>query len=496
MPIKIILLINSLEILKTMDNRFIIDNLLMQNKSEQLEFIVNFDEDTIAKNITAMLNESGGTILVGINEKRNIVGVDNNVNVKEIQSSLLNKIRPFAPIDIQSIEYKSQRIILINIWEGAQKPYLYDGIIYQKTKTERVIANSESINKMLKDREQSDYNWEKTPIIGAEIEDLDLTEVRKTMEIYESFKGKKLQDEEEFLMNEGLLINGYLTKACILLYANNPLRFLPQATIRLSVYTSDSTADLIDAHVFDGNIFRNVDSIFQFIDMTYSKTIKVDGVYRTEKWNYPRIAVREGIMNAIIHRDYNNINSFMNILIFPKRMEITCYGNPLVNLNENTFSAGYSILRNPNIAHHCYYRQLIEMMGTGIPRMIQDSKINGFDVPKFIVNNNIVKVVFPNIINVREENNNSQNLNQYFEGIIEGTTKGIRNDVKRRLVSILCLLHCKPGLRTNVIGEETNIPVKSIERYMNQLKNMGILFYSGGKNTGGYYLSDHILKNF
>jgi len=88
-------------------------------------------------------------------------------------------------------------------------------------------------------------------------------------------------------------------------------------------------------------------------------------------------------------------------------MEIICYGKPLINLTGNFMSAGYSVLRNPDIAHHCYYRQLIEMMGTGIPRMIQDSKTNGFDIPEFIVANDIVKVTFPNIVHLREENRNA-----------------------------------------------------------------------------------------
>ena len=311
--------------------------------------------------------------------------------------------------------------------------------------------------------------------------------------LYKDEEGR-MQDEEEFLMNEGLLRNGNLTNACILLYAKNPVRFIPHAGIRLSVYSSDSPADLIDAHVFDGCIFRNVDAIFQFIDMTYSKSVKVEGLYRTEKWNYPMIAVREGVMNAIVHRDYNAVNGFMNVLIFPKRMEITCYGKPLVNLTENLMSAGYSVLRNPDIAHHCYYRHLIEMMGTGIPRMIQDSKTNGFDIPEFTVDNDIVKVTFPNITHLREGNNENDDLKHYFEGIVEGITEGKRNDIKPKLVTIICVLHEHPGLRTNAIGERTDIPTKSIERYVDLLKKAGVVYYSGGKNTGGYYLSNHVLR--
>lgn len=478
-----------------MDNKFIIDNLLMQSESEQLEFRAHLYENAIAQNVTAMLNGRGGTILIGVNEEKSVVGVSSDIDAKKLLYSLMNKIRPSAPIDVQSVDYDAKKVILISVWEGAQKPYLYDGVIYQKTGREGSIATPESVSKMLSDRKESDYNWERMSVLSAEIEDLDMTEVRKTMDECNRLKGGRMQDEEEFLMNEGLLRNGNLTNACILLYGKNPARFIPQVGIRLSVYSSDSPADLIDAHVFDGCIFRNVDAIFQFLDLTYSKSVKIDGLYRSEKWNYPMIAVREGIMNAIVHRDYNAVNGFMNILIFPKHMEITCYGKPLVNLTENLMSAGYSVLRNPDIAHHCYYRHLIEMMGTGIPRMIQDCKTNGFDVPEFSVGNDIVKVTFPNIMHLREGNGGTDDdIKHYLEGIIEGIAEGIRNDVKPKLVTILCVLHEQPGLRTNAIGERTNIPTKSIERYVDLLKKAGVIYYSGGKNTGGYYLSDHILR--
>jgi ATP-dependent DNA helicase RecG len=477
-----------------MDNKFIIDNLLMQSESGQLEFKAHLDENAIAKNVTAMLNGRGGTILIGVNEEKSVVGVSPDIDAKMLLCSLMNKIRPSAPIDVQSVEYDAHKVILISVWEGAQKPYLCDGSIYQKIGAEGRIATQESISKMLADRKESDYNWERMSVLSAEIENLDMAEVRKTMDECNRLKGSRMQDEEEFLMNEGLLRNGNLTNACILLYGKNPVRFIPQAGIRLSVYSSDSPADLIDAQVFDGCIFRNVDAIFQFLDMTYSKNVKIDGLFRTERWNYPRVAVREGIMNAIVHRDYNAINGFMNIMIFPKRMEIACYGKPLVNMTENLMSAGYSVLRNPDIAHHCYYRHLIEMMGTGIPRMIQDSKTNGFDIPEFNVENDIVKVTFPNIMHLREGSGGTDDIKHYLEGIIEGIAEGIRNDVKPKLVTILCVLHEQPGLRTNAIEQRTNIPVKSIERYMDILKKAGVVYYSGGKNTGGYYLSDVFLR--
>lgn len=82
----------------------------MQNESEQLEFKAHFDEDIVAKYVTAMLNGRGGTILVGVNEDKSVVGVSLDFDVKKLLHSLMNKIRPSAPIDVQSVEYDAKRV--------------------------------------------------------------------------------------------------------------------------------------------------------------------------------------------------------------------------------------------------------------------------------------------------------------------------------------------------------------------------------------------------
>ena len=94
---------------------------------------------------------------------------------------------------------------MISVWEGAQKPYLYEGTIYQKIGSQESIATAKSIGKMLENRKDAEYSWERMSVLGADIDDLDLAEVRKTMNEYNKLKDGTLQDEEEFLMNEGLL---------------------------------------------------------------------------------------------------------------------------------------------------------------------------------------------------------------------------------------------------------------------------------------------------
>jgi len=91
-------------------------------------------------------------------------------------------------------------------------------------------------------------------------------------------------------------------------------------------------------------------------------------------------------------------------------------------------------------------------------------------------------------------NQGDTNLMSHYEGVIEGVIEGVGKEIKEKLASILCVLHEQPGLRTTMLSNKTDIPVKSVERYVKRLKDAGLIKYSGSSKSGGYYLSDTILE--
>ena len=466
-----------------MDNTFIIDNLLRQNESESLEFKVSMTKDSIAKTVTAMLNTCGGDILVGVNDNKEVVGVKSRTNASRLLNDLTSDIRPSAPIDVQSVVYQEKNLLLIRVWEGSQKPYSYKGVIYQKNGQSEISG----VNQMIADRKSADANWERMPVLGASMDDVDLEEIHKTMELYRQSTSKTSVDEESFLTETGLIQNGNLTNACIVLYAKNPMRFVVQSGIRLSVFSSESPSDLVDSQNYEGNVFKNVDAIFQYLDNLYYKVINIEGLFRTESWNYPKVAVREGIMNAIIHRDYNSYQGFLQINIHPNHLDVVNYGvmEPLRSVIGSKYLS-YSLLRNPDIAYQCYYRQLIEMRGTGIPRMFSECKSHGYPVPSFSINGEVVKLTFPQL----QLQNYSTNKNG-FESVLDESFESLSEKVKQRMIAILSTIEKYPGSRTTTINASTGIPVKSVERHLSELSRVGLIRYQGSKKTGGYYIENH-----
>lgn len=467
-----------------MDNTFVIDNLLRQNESDVLEFKEKYSPEVIAKNVTAMLNNRGGDILVGITDDKRVVGIDKGIQIEKLLSRLLSGITPSAPIDVQLVDYDGKNILMIRVWEGSQKPYSYKGTIYQK------IGNrGKSLSKILSDRKDADINWERLPLLGADLSDLDMEEVKKTVDQLQESGKSMTTDTEEFLINNGLIQNGNITNACALLYAKNPSRFYTQCVIRLSVFSSDSPSDLVEARNYAGNIFKNAEAIFLFFDEYYKKSIVIDAPQRTEKWNYPRIAVREGVMNAIVHRDYSFYQGFLHIQVYPTHLDILNYGTmePIVSYATKGILE-YSMLRNPDIAYQCYYRKLIEMRGTGIMRMNDECKKLGLNPPVFSIDGDVVKVSF----SIRQWGANSTGVSM-LEKMLDTAIGSLSSNVKMKMLAVLDNINSRPGIKSLGLSDATGIPKKTVDRYLSELKKANIIRYEGSDKNGGFHINNDFM---
>ena len=484
-----------------MENSFIIENLLQQKEGVRLEFKAQPNIDAIAKSITSFINTQGGDLVVGIDDNKKLLGIENALEQSvSIQNALVDLIKPTAPISVQVINCKQKDVILISVWEGAKKPYQYKGVIYNRIGKITKTTSPEKLTNLISQRKLADFHWERMPVLGAELKDLDTAEIKQTIKLYKEYKkDAKIEDVEDFLIQVGLLQNGNITNACILLFGKNPIRFIPQSRIRLTLYPSKTSGNqFIDDKMFEGNVFKNITKIFEYLDIVYGKNITVKGLLRTDKANYPVLALREGILNAIVHRDYNSVRGFLQISIYSDRTEISNYGALPDGISVADLRIDHSsILRNPDIAQMCFYRKYIEMLGTGTQRMIRDCKENKFKTPEWKQKENTTTVTFPDVAHNRKSEGITKGIIEGIskgviakvQGITEGITEGITDDVKDKITKILLVLYKNGGVRTVDIEKSLEIPSKTIEGYIKQLKDSGLVVFEGANRTGGYYLT-------
>lgn len=473
------------------NNSFIIDNLLQQAENNRIALKATAELDTIAKEITAFINTKGGDLILGVDDNKKIIGVENAQQYAiDIKVYLAENIVPIAPISVLLISYKKKDLILISVWEGAKKPYSFKQVIYNRVGPNVVVAKNTEIVSLIENRKKADFNWERMPVLGAEFEDLDNYEIQRTIEQIEKRDPKRtFTDEEDFLIQQGLILNGNITNACIVLFGKNPTRFIPQSRIRLTVYPEKSvTNTFLEDRFFDGNIFSNISSVFTYLDTLYAKTIKIEGIYRTEKRNYPEIAFREGILNAIVHRDYNSANGFLRISIFSDRTEISNFGSLPEGITVADLKKEHpSILRNPDIANICFTRQYIEMVGSGIIRILSECKKHGFKTPKWSDRNNILLLTFPGVTYLKNEGANlvSEGVNEGININIEGVNEG----TKKFLEKIRSYINKNPMVKTSDIEGLINRSNATTERYLKILRENNYIEYVGANKTGGYKIS-------
>jgi len=235
------------------------------------------------------------------------------------------------------------------------------------------------------------------------------------------------------------------------------------AIIKAARFKGLKSVEFIDEKEFDGPLLSVPEEIMVFIQRHINKRIVISGkVQHDEIWDYPLDALREAIMNAIVHRDYNDSGN-VQIRIFDDRIEIWSPGflPKEVDIAE-IYKRARSVLRNKLIMRIFHKYGLIENWGTGFQRMFELCRKNGNPDPIFSYASGAFVVSFKKI--------------RQTEGVTEGVTK-LKNYISNN-----------PGKRTSQMVKAGIAPQKTIERWIKKLKEDGLVEFVGSPKSGGYFI--------
>jgi ATP-dependent DNA helicase RecG len=487
----------------------VIKDLIKKGESEQVEFCENLNEELVAKTVSSFLNAEGGQLLLGIKNNGDIKGIkDANQTKENLRKYLLNNIVPEAPVTISLEVIDDKEILMAEVWGGSKKPYIFSGSIYYRRGDKTVQATSKEISELIHSRQQSEVHWERQPILGAEFNDLDETEIKHTIrQLQDSGRGKEMSDNVlEFLSYYGLYQDGYLTNAAMVLFGKEPTRFIPQCRVRFAILSKGKTgSSFSEDQYLEASLFKNAEGIYELLKKNLAFNSSFDNTLwqRTEGFLYPMAALREGVMNALVHRDYSNPAGTISILVYPDRLEISNYGKLPVEIRLTDLKRNHiSLPNNPDIAHVCFLKGYIDKIGRGTLKIIEACKSAGIKAPVWSAESNTIKLTFYNkakkpvategvskgvIEDVTEGIN--KGVIAKIEGVTEAVIEGVTADVRDKIRKILLVLLKYEGIRANDIGGKIGVPVKSIERYIKQLKEAGLIEYKGAPKTGGYFLT-------
>ena len=360
--------------------------LVKKQESEILEFKPSLSQiKDIIETISAFSNTKGGSIIIGVDDKRNIIGVD--VGKKTIES-LANKIKQNTDPQIYpsiSVEYiNGKNVVIIEVKESKSKPVFAIDRVYKRVGKSNHRVSSDEIRKLAVEGKK--IYWDEQVCEGANLEDIDEGKVKRFLEKARFERRLDITPNisvREALERLNLIKSDRLTNAAILLFGKNPQKFFLQAETRCARFKGTKPLEFIDMKVFGGNIIDQMEDSLEFVKEHIKLHAKIVGIERIETWEYPIEAIREGITNAICHRDYE-IPSNVQVRIFDDRIEIWNPGLLPKGLTIEKLKGKHeSILRNLLVGRCFFLIKYIEQWGTGTNRIIKWCLKHGLPEPIF-----------------------------------------------------------------------------------------------------------------
>ncbi|PLR28193.1 transcriptional regulator [Caulobacter zeae] len=351
------------------------------------------DKAGLAALVCGFLNTRGGVVFVGVDADGSILGVPSaNIMRAELETYLQNAITPTALFTLSVDVEGDVSIITIEAPQGRDKPYVVDGKIWVRSGRRTLPATSDALRELAQVRSVEAARWERRPSVGLEDEDLVEREIRATVEDARSSDRYAFTGEEDtftVLRQLGMVVSGGLTQACDVVFAAKPAMRHPQCRVRFVQYASDKTgAAFLDNQVFEGPLVQVFNRLFDKVGahVRIQARFGGDGHGREDRPNYSQDALREGLVNALAHRDYASFSGGVAVSVYPDRIEIWNSGQLPAGLKVADLLRPHpSIPTNPDIAHVLYLRRLMERIGRGTQKILAACTELGAPAPSWKV---------------------------------------------------------------------------------------------------------------
>lgn len=349
--------------------------------------------DEIAATVCGLLNTRGGVVFVGVAPDGAIVGVgpDPDGTRRTLEIALQDRISPRALFTL-SIDVEDEGSILsIEAPEGRDVPYVVDGRVFVRRGKRTELVRPEDLRRMVQDRSVEADRWERRPSLGLEFGDLDKDEVLTTISEASElgrFDFTDARDPDAALRELNLARPSGYTNACDVLFARAPAARHPQCRVRFIQFESDKTGSAyLDDQWFNGPVVKVYDSLIEKLSAhTRIQAYFAPGEHmRQDRFNYAIEALREGIVNALAHRDYASFSGGLSVSVFPNRIEIWNSGRLPREIKVGDLKRPHpSIPTNPDIAHILYLRRLMERVGRGTQKIIAACEALQARPPKWV----------------------------------------------------------------------------------------------------------------
>lgn len=440
--------------------------LMAQGEGQHVEFKESVPSKVreLSEEVCAFSNASGGYVLIGVNNKSGFVdgfAIDNTKR-SSIQASL-DAIQPTVDCEFYPLTVQGHDIWVIEVQEGDSKPYVASGSIFV-----RRGANSQKLRTPAEMRQLFDdagaLHFDEAFNKWFQIDEVSEQAVRE-------FKDKAGITSSapvfELIRNLELLgPKGEMTNVVPMFFSEECGKRIPQAVVRCVLFKGTNKVHIIDSKTIGGPLLNQYNETTKWLKQRLAVEYIMDGFNpRIEKWEIPLDAIKEALTNSICHRDYYDTAANIMVELYDDRLEISNPGGllPIVARNFGHMSKS----RNPKIFELFTRMDLVEKVGSGIPRMADLMQEAGLPAPEYQTEGFFTTVLYKNKNTVKE------------------TGKKTGKKMPERILEII-----KENSQITVsdIAEQCGLTYNGAYYHIEKMRKKGILMHKGGDKGGEWVI--------
>ena len=353
--------------------------------------------DDIKKEIIAFANCDGGKLYIGVRDDGTVIGLDNADSVSlQISNMVRDAIKPDITMFLhyETIVENGKNIVAVDIQRGTDRPYYLakkgmrpEGV-YVRQGYSSVPATDTAIRRMIKETDGDRFE-----AMRCLNQDLTFEATKKEFELRKTDFGSQQMRTLKLINQDGL-------------YNNLALLLSDQCvhTIKVAVFQGTDQTIFKDRREFTGSLMQQMNEVYDFIDFRNQTRATIEKLYRIDVRDYPEVAVREALLNLLVHRDYS-FSASAFISIYEDRIEFVSIGGLMPGIELEDVMVGISVCRNQDLANVFYRLHLIEAYGTGMGKIMKAYESMQVK-PVIETTKNAFKIILPNI-NAKYETENA-----------------------------------------------------------------------------------------
>lgn len=361
-------------------------NLMKNGESQEIEFKEgcpsNFE---ISETLCAFANTDGGYFIFGVNKKGEVKGLTCNLDRFQQDVSNANQaIHSLPIISTNCFDIEGKKIVVVQVNKANDKnAHTFKGVIYVRIGSTTKRLEGQSLFDFLKNKQILCFDEQDSLAKLADLDEEKIKHYLKKREQENYFDFNSLSDFITSNLLGRINENTILKNAAALFFSKEPHKWFPQSEIRVVKFDGTQPINVLAQKDFTSNPIDDIEEALAFIKQRVSKKfiIAEDSPRRVEMYEYPILALREAVVNAVVHRDYFSYDS-IQINMFDDRIEISNPGGLPSGLTKEFFGKR-SVRRNPITYRLLRDCKFIEGLGMGIPKMINEMRKFGLRDPEF-----------------------------------------------------------------------------------------------------------------